>query len=54
MSRKAFAAGLSDFFGIFSSAVAVSAATREHRRPRDADLQRLGIDPVQFRNFNHF
>lgn len=54
MARRHLTTEISDFFGIFRSAVAVSAATREARPARDADLQRLGIDPAQFRSIRRF
>lgn len=49
-----FTRGISEFFNIVGSAVAVSAATREGRRARTSDLQRLGIDPQRFREIKRF
>lgn len=40
----------SEFFGIVRSAIAVSAATESGRAPRRRDLERLGIDPAQYRS----
>lgn len=54
MSKRSFTRGIGEFFDIMGSAIAVSAATREYRSPRDADLRRLGIDPVQFREIKRF
>jgi hypothetical protein len=33
---------------VFGAAISAAAATREHRRPAAADLQRLGIAPASF------
>ncbi len=41
---------VSSFFGIFRSAIAVSAATEAGRPARSGDLVRLGIDPEQFQS----
>ncbi len=54
MANRFLTRGISEFLDIVGSALAVSAATREHRRARDADLLRLGIDPVQFREIKRF
>jgi hypothetical protein len=35
------------------SAGAVAAAVEAHRRPRAADLRRLGIDPAAFTSIGH-
>jgi hypothetical protein len=53
MSNR-FTRGISEFFDIVGSAVAVSAATREGRQARSSDLQRLGIDPQRFREIKRF
>ncbi|EKF19439.1 hypothetical protein [Nitratireductor pacificus] len=47
MSRN-FMRGIGEFFGTIESAMAVSAAVRDRRRAKAADLKRLGIDPEQF------
>lgn len=54
MSSRFLTRGITEFLDIVGSAIAVSAATREHRQARDADLRRLGIDPVQFRGIKRF
>ncbi|MBX9453070.1 MAG: hypothetical protein ACT6RL_08385 [Neoaquamicrobium sediminum] len=54
MSNRSLTRGISEFLDIVGSAFAVSAATREHRPARDADLLRLGIDPVRFRGIKRF
>lgn len=54
MSTRSLTRGIVEFLDIVGSAFAVSAATREHRPARDADLRRLGIDPVQFREIKRF
>lgn len=48
MSRS-FQRRVSSFFGIFRSAIAVSAAAEAGRPAGAGDLSRLGIDPAQFR-----
>ena len=40
--------GIAGFFDLLGSAVAVSAAVRVHRKPKAADLLRLGVDPQSF------
>ncbi|WP_173934475.1 hypothetical protein [Chelativorans sp. Marseille-P2723] len=40
-------------FDVMGSAIAVTGAVRERRQPRDEDLNRLGIDPVQFRKIRY-
>ena len=54
MRTRSLARGISDFFGIVGSAVAVSAATREGRQARTSDLERLGIDPQRFREITRY
>lgn len=54
MSSRFFPKGISEFFGLVGSAIAVSSATREHRRAHDSDLKRLGIDPEQFHAIKRF
>lgn len=54
MSNRFLTRGITEFLDVVGSALAVSAATREHRPARDADLRRLGIDPVQFRSIQRF
>lgn len=54
MSARRFTNGFGEFLTLMGSAIAVSAATREHRHARDTDLQRLGIDPAQFRAIKRF
>lgn len=54
MSVKRMTRGFGEFLGIVGSAFAVSAAVRERRVARDADLQRLGLDPEQFRTIKRF
>jgi hypothetical protein len=54
MSSRHLTTEISAFLGMFRSAVAVSAATRESRPARDADLKRLGIDPDQFRQIRRY
>lgn len=49
MARGAFLKHIEAWMDLVGSAVAVSAATRDHRPVREADLRRLGIDPDQFR-----
>ncbi|WP_048645317.1 hypothetical protein [Nitratireductor soli] len=48
MIGRRFMNGIGEFFGVVESAVAVSAAVRDRRRAKEADLKRLGIDPEQF------
>jgi hypothetical protein len=54
MSNRFLTRGITEFLDIVGSAIAVSTATRERRPARDADLRRLGIDPVQFRDIQRF
>lgn len=54
MSSRHLTRGIFEFLDIVGSAFAVSAATREHRPAKEADLRRLGIDPVQFRKIRRF
>ncbi|MEO3997611.1 hypothetical protein [Mesorhizobium sp. CAU 1732] len=54
MSTRFLTKGISEFLDIVGSAIAVSAATRDRRPARTADLQRLGIDPDQFRGIKRF
>jgi hypothetical protein len=54
MKKQGFRHGFSEFFSVVGSAIAVSSATRERRSPRDADLERLGIDPQQYRTIRHW
>ncbi len=54
MSNGFLTRGITEFLDIVGSAIAVSAATRDRRRAKDADLLRLGIDPVQFRGIKRF
>lgn len=54
MATRHLTRGIMEFLDIVGSALAVSAATREHRPAREADLRRLGIDPVQFRDIERF
>ena len=54
MRTRSLARGISDFFGIVGSAVAVSAATREGRQARTSDLERRGIDPQRFREITRY
>lgn len=53
VKHRAFG-GIGSFFDIVASAIAVSSAVREHRKPRASDLAQLGIDPARFRQINHF
>ena len=39
---------LTNFAAAIQSAMVVSAALEGHRRPKDADLRRVGIDPASF------
>jgi len=54
MSTRTIAKGLSGFFEVMGSALAVSAAIRQYRQPGDADLKRLGIDPGQFHGIRRY
>lgn len=45
---------LGSFIDTVASAVAVSAAVRQHRTPRARDLNALGIDPVQFSKMGRY
>lgn len=54
MSKHGFRHGFNEFFSIMGSAIAVSSATRSRQAPRDADLQRLGIDPTQYRSIRQW
>ena len=54
MSTRSLTRGISEFLDIVGSAIAVSAAMREHRPANDAHLRHLGIDPVQFRGIKRF
>ena len=54
MSARSFTARFTAMLGIIGSAIAVSAAAREHRKPHDADLKRLGIDPDQFHRIRRY
>jgi hypothetical protein len=54
MSSRSLTRGIVEFLDIVGSAIAVSAATRERRPARDADLRRLGIDPARFREIERF
>lgn len=54
MSNRSLRRGITEFLDVVGSALAVSAATRNHRQAKDADLMRLGIDPVQFRGIKRF
>ena len=54
MSKRSFGRGFNEFFSIMGSAIAVSSATRSRQAPRDADLQRLGIDPSQYRSIRQW
>lgn len=48
MRVRRFVNGVGDFFDMVGSAIAVSAAVREHRPARSTDLKRLGLDPETF------
>ena len=54
MSNGILTRGIIEFLDIVGSALAVSAATRDRRQARDADLLRLGIEPAQFRGIRRF
>lgn len=54
MKKHGFRHGFTEFFSIIGSAIAVSSATHSRRNPLDADLQRLGIDPAQFRSIRRW
>lgn len=54
MSSRYLTKGIIEFLEIVGSAVAVSSATRDRRPAKSADLQRLGIDPAQFREIGRF
>lgn len=54
MNSRGFANRIGNFFGVIESAVAVSAAVRDHRKARDADLERLGIDPKHFHQMRQY
>lgn len=54
MNRPGLKRGFGELFSIMGSAIAVSSATRSRQAPRDADLERLGIDPTQFRSIKHW
>jgi hypothetical protein len=41
-------AEIAGFLDLFSAARRISAATRSGKKPSDADLRMLGIDPAQF------
>ncbi|MGQ2907463.1 MAG: hypothetical protein ACT6QU_05840 [Aliihoeflea sp.] len=52
MSRS-FRRNLSEIYGVFRSAIAVSAAVEAGRPARTGDLVRLGLDPEQFGTIRH-
>lgn len=52
MRVRRFVNGVGDFFDMMGSAIAVSAAVRDHRPARPADLKRLGLDPEVFGRIN--
>lgn len=54
MKARKYMAGIGDFFGMVDSALAVSAAVRNHRTANSADLQRLGIDPKRFAEIQRY
>jgi hypothetical protein len=39
---------LSNVAGVIQAAIAVSSSLDARRRPKDADLRRVGIDPASF------
>lgn len=53
MRPQRFMNGIGEFIDTIGSAVAVSAAVRDRRPVRDADLVRLGIDPERFRQIRY-
>ncbi|WP_163265100.1 hypothetical protein [Chelativorans alearense] len=52
MRARRFMTGIGEFFDTVGSAIAVSAAVRDRRPARPADLARLGIDAEQFRQIS--
>lgn len=54
MSTRKPLSAVADLFGVLGSAFAVSAAVRSHRKPQDADLMRLGVDPKQFAKIRRY
>lgn len=54
MKRHGLRHSFNEFFSIMGSAIAVSSATRSRQAPRDADLERLGIDPKQYRSIQQW
>jgi hypothetical protein len=46
-------ARLKSSLATFVAASRVAAAVENHRRPRTADLRRLGIDPQAFTSLGH-
>jgi hypothetical protein len=53
MAKRAFSA-IGEFFDMFGSAVAVSRAIDNGRRPDARHLRALGIDPRNFDNIRRF
>ena len=49
MSRNRTLAMIGGFVDLVGSAINVAGAVESKRAPRDLDLNRLGIDPAQFR-----
>ena len=45
---------IGDFFATFGSAAAASRAVEAGRKPRAADLRKLGIDPTAFDKIGRF
>ncbi len=49
MTTRSALSAIGGFFEVIGSAVAVSQAVENNRRPRASDLRTLGIDPARFR-----
>ncbi|WP_309084259.1 hypothetical protein [Chelativorans sp.] len=52
MRARNFVNGIGRFFDVMDSAIKVSNAVNNRRRPNAADLTKLGIDPERFGEIN--
>ena len=50
MSKRTTISAISQFFGVFGSAINASRAVEGRRVPNARDLRALGIDPAHFKN----
>ena len=53
MRSPSFIRRIGSFIDVMDSAIAVSNAVRGGRPARDADLIKLGIDPLRFREIKY-